>query len=98
MVIDTELPNQGDDLIQTDDLSKTESNIDIIDRNINDLITEQRFFDARQEKFREEVNNSRWNSVIISIFASFIVIFLTAWQLCFIKRIVNTGKTNRFGI
>ena len=80
-----------------DELYPTESKLDIMDKNLNDLIAEQRFFDARQRKFREEVNYIRWKSVIISIISSMIVVLLTGWQLCYIKSVVESKKTTSFG-
>jgi len=84
-------------VIVQDALYPTESKLDIMDKNLNDLIAEQRFFDARQRKFREDVNYVRWKSVIISIFASMIVVLLTGWQLCYIKSVVESKKSTSFG-
>ena len=98
-IIDIEQPPELiSSKLAEDDLYPTEAKLEVLDKNINDLIAEQRFFDARHRKFRENVNYVRWRSVIITIISTACVILLTGWQLCYIKRLVDSKQSNKFGI
>ena len=84
--------------VASNDLFPIESKISTLEKNLNDLIAEQRFFDVRHKKFRENVAYVRWKSVIITFISTAVVLVLTVWQLCFIKRLVESKQANRFGL
>ncbi len=76
-------------LAHEDKLVPAEENMQGVDRSLNDLMVQQKFFEYRKARQNEEVAAVGRKSLYIAITETLVVIGLTVWQVYYIKKMLD---------
>eukprot|EP00826_Nyctotherus_ovalis_P040337 TRINITY_DN3970_c0_g1_i10.p1 TRINITY_DN3970_c0_g1~~TRINITY_DN3970_c0_g1_i10.p1 ORF type:complete len:378 (+),score=74.90 TRINITY_DN3970_c0_g1_i10:644-1777(+) len=70
-------------------LDPSEKKMQAVEKNLNDLSRQQRFFDWRKTRQNEDVADIGWNSLYITIGESITVLALSIWEVYYIKKMLD---------
>jgi len=78
-------------------LTEAEGKLKVVETNVNDITTQQRFFGRRKSIQKEgtfllkliDVASIGWKSLYITIGETMIVIALTIWEVYYIKKMLD---------